>query len=146
MESAQITRILIVANRTASTPHLIEEVGRRPKARPCEFALLIPDVTDRKTADWTLETAQRLLQPATRARVEGLLGGPEPFESVKAAVRGGDFDEIIISTLPTGVSKWLRRDLPRRVESLGVPVTVITPERDRLRDNVSNFGGASSQG
>ena len=62
------------------------------------------------------------------------------------AVRQGNFDEIIISTLPTGVSKWLRRDLPRRVESLGVPVTVITPERERMRDNVSNFGGAASQG
>ncbi len=135
-----------MANRTASTPRLLEAIRRRAEASPCEFALLIPDVTDRKTADWTLETAQRLLQPATRGRVEGLLGGPEPYESVKAAVRGGNFDEIIISTLPTGVSKWLRRDLPRRVQALGMPVTVITAERERMRDNVSNFGGAASQG
>ena len=146
MQSQQTTRVLIVANRTASTPRLLEAIRRRAEASPCEFALLIPDVTDRKTADWTLETAQRLLQPATRGRVEGLLGGPEPYESVKAAVRGGNFDEIIISTLPTGVSKWLRRDLPRRVQALGMPVTVITAERERMRDNVSNFGGAASQG
>ena len=146
MEPQRSARVLIVANQTASTPRLMEAVRRRAEAGPCEFALLIPDVSDRKTADWTLETAQRLLQPVTRGRVEGLVGGPEPFESVKAAVRDRNFDEIIISTLPTGMSKWLRRDLPRRVESLGAPVTVITPERERMRDNVSNFGGAASQG
>jgi hypothetical protein len=47
MESAQITRVLIVANRTASRPLLIEVVRRRAETRPCEFAWLIPDVTDR---------------------------------------------------------------------------------------------------
>jgi hypothetical protein len=146
MDPQQTTHVLIVANRTASTPRLLEVVRRRAEAGPCKFALLIPDVTDRRAADWTLETAQRLLQPAARGRVEGLLGGPEPFESVRAAVGGGNFDEIIISTLPSGVSKWLRRDLPRRVESLGVPVTVIAPERAHMRDSVSNFGGAASQG
>lgn len=132
MESEQVTRVLIVANRTASTPRLIEAVRRRAEASPCQFALLIPDVTDRKTADWTLETAQRLLRPAARGTVEGLVGGPDPFESVEEAVKAGNFDEIIVSTLPVRVSKWLRRDLPRRVQALGLPVTVVTPERETL--------------
>jgi hypothetical protein len=127
MESEQITRVLIVANRTASTPRLIEAVRRRAEASPCEFALLIPDVTDRKAADWTLETAQRLLRPATRGKVEGLVGGADPFESVKEAVRDGNFDEIIISTLSKKTSNWLRRDLIRRVETLGLPLTAIHP-------------------
>ena len=132
MESEQVTRVLIVANRTASTHRLIEAVGRRAKASPCEFALLIPDVTDRKAADWTLETAQRSLRSAARGKVEGLVGGPDPFESVKEAVHEGDFDEIIISTLPRRVSKWLRRDLIRRVEGLGLPVTAIVPKAAKL--------------
>ena len=116
MESAQSTRVLIVASRTASTPRLIEEVGRRARANPCEFALLIPDVTNRQAADWTLDTAQRSLRPAARGKIAGLVGGPDPFESVKEAVRDGNFDEIIISTLSKKTSKWLRRDLIRRVE------------------------------
>jgi hypothetical protein len=125
MQSEQ-SRVLIVANRTSSTPRLIEAVRRRAEAGPCKFALLIPDVTDRKAADWTLETAQRLLRPAARGKVEGLVGGPDPFESVKQAVGQGSFDEIMISTLPKRVSKWLRRELPRRVEGLGIPVEVVT--------------------
>ena len=59
-------------------------------------------------------------------RVEGLDGADDPFQAVKDALAGGDFDDVIISTLSKRTSEWLRRDLPRRVEALGVPVTVIT--------------------
>jgi hypothetical protein len=132
MESAPSTRVLVVANRTAATPRLLEAVGQRAREGPCDFVLLIPDVTDRTAADWTLETALRLMQQATRSRVEGLVGGPDPFESVQDTVRQGNFDEIIISTLPRRVSKWLRRDLIRRVAGLGLPVTAIVPGEGRL--------------
>jgi hypothetical protein len=147
MESQQNTRVLIVANRTASTPRLIEAVRRRAEASPCEFALLIPDVTDRKAADWTMETAQRVLRPAARGKVEGLVGGPDPFESIQEAVREGNFDEIMISTLPRKVSKWLRRDLIRRVEGLGLPVTAVVPKGGKMsREDALLLGGAAGTG
>jgi hypothetical protein len=67
-----------------------------------------------------------LIQREARGEVEGLLGvSPDPYESARQAVRARDFDEIIISTLPKKISKWLRRDLIRRVEALGLPVTAI---------------------
>ena len=75
---------------------------------------------------WTLDNALPLLQRAAGGPVEGIVGGADPFMSVADAVRDGHFDEIIVSTLPKKTSKWLRRDLVRRIEGLGLPVTTVT--------------------
>jgi hypothetical protein len=138
METAAKKRVLVVANRTAATHRLLDEVARRRKTGPCEFALLIPDVGDRKQADWTLDSALPLLRRAARGPVEGMLGGADPFTSVCDTVRDGHFDEIIVSTLSKKTSKWLRRDLVHKIEGLGLPVTTVTPTQKSLWDAVED--------
>ena len=130
MKEQPRTRVLVVANRTAATPRLMETIRERRKRGPCDFALLIPDVTDRKRADWTLDNALPLLRKAAGRPVEGIVGASgDPFASVQAAVSDGGFDEVIISTFSKKTSRWLRRDLVRRVQGLGLPVTAIEPRQ-----------------
>ena len=142
MESGTERRVLIVANRTAATPTLLDHVKLLAAERPSTFALLIPDAPRSEHTDWTLELALPLLERAARGPVEGLTGGVDPFEAIRAAVATGDYDAIVISTLPRKVSKWLRRDLPHRVEALGVPVTVVTPDQQKIAERVPvQWGG-----
>jgi hypothetical protein len=127
-----------VANRTAATPRLLDHVKRVARERPSEFRLLIPDAPKSADSGWTMELALPLLERAAGGSVEGLTGQDDPFEAIRRTVARDHYDEIVISTLPRRVSKWLRRDLLRRVEALGVPVTVITADGgdERLRDRM----------
>ena len=119
-------RILVVAHRTAATPLLLGEVRRRAQQDNCTFDLLIPDVGARSEAEPALQLAVPLLREASGKPVEGLAGGPEPLEAIRQTVASGQYDEIIMSTLPRSVSRWLGRDLPRQATELGLPVTVVT--------------------
>jgi hypothetical protein len=129
-------RILIVAHRTAATPPLLEQVRWRASEGACRFTLLVPRPlldADTEEAALTLELAIPLLEEAAGGRVDGLVGEGDPFHAVSAALDGGHYDEVMISTLPAHVSHWLRIDLPARVQRLGLPVTVVTAKKSDRR-------------
>jgi len=148
MATSNPRRTLIVANLTASTPILLQEVEERADERPTTFSLLIPNVRSRKSADWTLDSARKLLEKAAGGPVEGHVGGADAFESVRQRLAEGSYDEVIISTLPRRTSEWLRGDLPRRVEKVGVAVTVITPpeEPSPLKAFTDSFSAKAPSG
>ena len=132
MESSASRRILIVANRTAATPALIQAVRERASKGACQFTLLVPRTfwdADTEASAVTLELAIPLLEEAAGSHVDALIGDADPFVAVTAAVDKGEYDEIILSTLPARVSHWLHVDLPARVQRLGLPVTVITARK-----------------
>jgi len=130
--SSASTRVLIVAYRTAATPLLLAEVRERAGRSACSFTLVVPRPywdPDTEEALATLELAIPLLEEAAGGHVEGVVGDTDPLVAVRDAVQRLGFDEIIVSTLPAHVSHWLRRDLPSRVQQLGLPVTVVTAAR-----------------
>jgi GABA permease len=58
--------------------------------------------------------------------VEGDLGSADPLEAIEQACADRQFDEIIVTTLPQRVSRWLRAGLPHQAERRsGLPVTTI---------------------
>ena len=64
--------------------------------------------------------------------VEGKLGDPDPQAAVQDEANFGNYDEVIVSTLPLRISKWLKVDLPHKVEhATGLPVThVVAHSKD----------------
>jgi hypothetical protein len=131
------THVLVVAYRTATTKPLLDAVRKRAAKSPSTFTLLVPTdrVADPQTErpEQALELALPLLKEAAGGHVEGILGDADPLVAVRDAARERAYDEVIISTLPRGVSRWLRRDLPGRVrEELGLPVTHLVAERPRV--------------
>lgn len=128
--------VLIVAHRTAATPALLEQVRARATRGRCRFTLVVPrPYWDPETdeAVITLELAIPLLEEAAGDHVEGIIGDNDPVVAVREMLERERFDEVIVSTLPERVSRWLRRDLPARVEQLGLPVTVVMATTSRRR-------------
>jgi hypothetical protein len=129
-----MARILVVANRTAESPELLEALKSRADGN--EFVLVVPasgrgieKAADpdaaRAHTEPHLDAALERLR-AEGLRVDGTVGDGDPLAAVEDAVNFGNFDEVIVSTLPVRASKWLKLDLPSRVErTTGLPVTHI---------------------
>jgi hypothetical protein len=130
MEAASVTRVLIVANRTAATPLLLDKLRERAREGPCAFTLLVPRLAgdvdpEGAQARMTLELAVPAIREATGSSVVGVVGDADPFSAVRDFVNLERPDEVIVSTFPERLSRWLRWELPSRVRALGVPVTVV---------------------
>lgn len=136
-------RILIVAHRTAATPVLLDAVRTRAEEGDCEFTLLVPnvplalrrqeDAVGEQEAQIILDLALPLLEEAAGQPVMGVVGDPNPLSAVADAIsRQGPFDEVIVSTLPRRVSRWLRTNLPSKIAGLGLPVTTVTAAGRRI--------------
>ncbi len=141
-------RSLIVANQTLGTDELTRVVHDRLAAGECEFYVVVPatPLTDlapgfvptlggwpvtvpaspedsRSVAQARLDGALQKLREAG-ATADGEVGDPDPLRAVEHALTGREVDDVIVSTLPARVSRWLHQDLPSRIErKFHVPVT-----------------------
>jgi hypothetical protein len=129
--------VLVVAHQTATTEGLIAAVRERAARGPARFHLVVPrhahgmhrlvdpQDADDEEAQAVLNRALPKLSDAAGRQVTGSIGDPEPLCAIHDAVNLSSYDEIIISTLPSRLSRWLRLDLVSKTRALGLPVTHI---------------------
>jgi hypothetical protein len=138
------TSVLVVAHQTAATPALLEAVRERARTGPSRFHLLVPRRRrggDRGTnpqeigeeeAREVLRDALPQLSEAAGTEVTGDIGDLEPLTAIQDALKRGHYDEIILSTLPLGVSRWLKHDLVSEARALGLPVHHVLGKDSRV--------------
>lgn len=131
-------RVLLVANKTAMDRPLIEAVRSRARRGPATFHLVVPatpqglhrvvdpEVAGLEAAEQRLRSALTVLSGAAEQRITGHVGDANPLSAVEDALNLRGFDEIILSTLPSRISRWMRIDLPSKVRALGKPVFHVT--------------------
>jgi hypothetical protein len=113
------TRILVVANVTADSDALLAALRERLDRGPASFVLLVPATgggpEGRAAAGRSLEAALGRMREAG-LDVDGEVGDADPVAAVSDVCHPGEFDEIVVSTLPAQASKWLlgRRSPPAR--------------------------------
>ena len=143
--------VLVVANKTVGGDELAKVIKERLAEEPCDFHLLVPvppappigiaagfsameagvvptiqGPDERELAEERLRYGLEWMR-GLGAIVTGEVGESEAVRAVRSVLDGRPIDEIIISTLPTTLSRWLRQDLPSRVErKFSLPVTVVT--------------------
>jgi hypothetical protein len=113
--------VLVVANITATSDELIAALRERSERGACSFTLLMP--REAPSARERLDAALDAWRAAGLEHVHGRVGDPDPVVAAMEAWDPMRFDEIVVSTLPTGSSRWLGIDLPHRLAKLtSVPV------------------------
>jgi hypothetical protein len=124
-------QVLVVANVTAASDELLAALRARGEREPSRFTLIVPATLldgGRAAAQAKLGDALALLRDA-ELDVDGAIGDGDPIVAVTEAWDPKRYDEIVISTLPSGVSRWLQADLPHRVEKMtGAPVQHVISE------------------
>lgn len=135
-----VRRYLVVSNRTLSSEAFVEKIRSCLAAGPCQFHVVVPATHTHDHATWTeghdrAVARQRLDAALARfaelgADADGEVGDARPLDAMRDAAGGRPpFDEVILFTLPPGLSRWLHQDLPHRAErELGVPVTHVVAE------------------
>ena len=135
-------RVLVVAHQTAAFPGLIEAVRERAKRSPARFHLVVPRMargmhkvvdpedTGADDAQVVLDHALPKLSEAAGHEITGHIGDAEPLMAIHDAINLGRYDELIISTLPIGISRWLKLDLISKARGLGLPVTHVEAPKD----------------
>lgn len=142
--------VLVVANVTATSPELIEALKGRAGGDSCSFTLLIPapaaSSAGREAARTRLDEVLASLR-AEGLDVDGQVGDHDPVVAFDELWDPRSFDEVVVSTLPTGSSRWLAIDLPRRFEKMaGVPVTHVVAQPPRAPVKVSHVKEPESYG
>ncbi len=128
---------LIVANQTLASPTLAQAVADRLTAGQARFHVLVPATAPNHGLTWSEEEAkaaaqERLDEVLARMRDMGVeatgeVGCDDPIAAVRDVLREQTVDEILLSTLAPGISRWLGLDVPSRLRShVDVPVTVVT--------------------
>jgi hypothetical protein len=122
--------VLVVANVTASSDELLTALRERAEAGACRFTLVMPGTgADRSER---LEAALDRMRDAGLENVDGSIGDPDPLVAVMDLWDPMKFDDIVVSTLPTGSSRWMGLDLPHRLEKLtSVPVRHVVSQPPR---------------
>ena len=118
--------ILVVANVTATSDELLGALEARAARESAMFTLIVPATPfggGRAAAQATLSEALQRLRDVG-LEIDGAVGNPDPIVAVIDAWDPKRHDEIVVSTLPLQLSKWIHAGLPERIAKLtGAQVT-----------------------
>jgi hypothetical protein len=119
--------VLVVANLTANSQHLLDALKARAERSPIRITLVMPaqgpGLGGREAMKARLDEALEGMR-AAGLKAEGAIGDADPMEAVAECFDPARHDEAIVCTLPGRSSKWIQHDFPHRVARFtGVPVT-----------------------